>query len=191
MSKSLFSIQPAYSLTNETFNKVNLVAGASFDNGIISLSFCGGIVRDLKDETLIQCKLQSLDLDITFYVYASEIERITGIEFSHLDEKYLAYLISQHLLKYGISFERVTVGCLDFSNQPLLTKAILTAGNNNFVILVDLDKSHIDRGGLSYRKNKLPGTLRFKTSLNLFDTVLDTTEIASLTTDDVVLVYPK
>ncbi|EJL6528497.1 dimethyladenosine transferase, partial [Vibrio cholerae] len=56
MSKSLFSIQPAYSLTNETFNKVNLVAGASFDNGIVSLSFCGGIVRDLKDETLIQCK---------------------------------------------------------------------------------------------------------------------------------------
>ncbi|MQD88853.1 dimethyladenosine transferase, partial [Vibrio parahaemolyticus] len=37
----------------------------------------------------------------------------------------------------------------------------------------------------------LPGTLRLKTSLNILDTVLDTTEIASLTTDDVVLVYPK
>ncbi len=32
---------------------------------------------------------------------------------------------------------------------------------------------------------------RLKTSLNILDTVLDTTEIASLTTDDVVLVYPK
>ncbi|TNZ33370.1 dimethyladenosine transferase [Vibrio parahaemolyticus] len=42
-----------------------------------------------------------------------------------------------------------------------------------------------------YQKNKLPGTLRLKTSLNILDTVLDTTEIASLTTDDVVLVYPK
>lgn len=78
-----------------------------------------------------------------------------------------------------------------FLINHFLTKAILTVSNNNFVILVDLDESYIERGGLSYRKNKLSGTLRFKTSLNLFETLLDTTEILSLTTDDVVLVYPK
>ncbi|WP_337913857.1 dimethyladenosine transferase, partial [Vibrio cholerae] len=139
----------------------------------------------------IQCKLYSIDLDMTFYVHFSEVERIIGIEFCHLDERYLSYLISQHLLKYGISFEKIVTGFLDFSNKPVLVKSQLSVGNHKLIIYVDLDKSIIDRGGLSYRKNKLPGTLRFKTSLNLFDTVLDTTEIASLTTDDVVLVYPK
>ncbi|EKF9656050.1 dimethyladenosine transferase [Vibrio cholerae] len=191
MSKSSIFLQPAYSLTGEVFDKVNLISGSSFDNGLVSLFFDGEIVRDLKDDTYIQCKLYSIDLDMTFYVHFSEVERITGIEFCHLDERYLSYLISQHLLKYGISFEKIVTGFLDFSNKPVLVKSQLSVGNHKLIIYVDLDKSIIDRGGLSYRKNKLPGTLRFKTSLNLFDTVLDTTEIASLTTDDVVLVYPK
>lgn len=184
-------IQPAYSLSLDAANKINLIAGASFYNGSINVLFCGGVVRELEEDTLIQCKLHSLDSNIIFYVCKSEIERIIGIEFNHLDEKYLGYLISQHFLKYGISFGEVIVGYCYYSNYPLLTRAILEHGNNSVEILVDLDKSYIDRGGLFYSKNKLSGILRFKASLNIFDTVLDTAEISSLTVDDVVLVYPK
>ncbi|EID0733677.1 dimethyladenosine transferase [Vibrio parahaemolyticus] len=190
MGKTLFSLQPAYSLNSNVFSKVNILAGALFDNGIISLSFLGGIVFSPSNETLIQCKLHSFDLDMTFYVKQREIERLTGIEFSHMDEKYLSYLISQHFLKYGISFGNVSDRDLDNDNK-IFIKSMLWIDNKKIEILVDLNEINLDEGCLIYQKNKLPGTLRLKTSLNILDTVLDTTEIASLTTDDVVLVYPK
>ncbi|WP_337913837.1 hypothetical protein [Vibrio cholerae] len=43
MSKSSIFLQPAYSLTGEVFDKVNLISGSSFDNGLVSLFFDGEI----------------------------------------------------------------------------------------------------------------------------------------------------
>ncbi|ANB97485.1 hypothetical protein [Vibrio parahaemolyticus] len=192
MDKTLFSVQPAYSLNKEVFRKVNLLAGALFDNGIISLSFLGGVVFSLSNETQIQCKLHTFDLDMTFYVKKSEVERLTGIEFSHMDEKYLSYLISQQFLKYGVSFESLSDTEMGAeANKKIFIKSMLLIDNKKIEILVDLSEMNLDEGCLIYQKNKLPGTLRLKTSLNILDTVLDTAEITSLTTDDVVLVYPK
>ncbi|EGR1753123.1 dimethyladenosine transferase, partial [Vibrio parahaemolyticus] len=95
-------------------------------------------------------------------------------------------------LKYGVSFESLSDTEMGAeANKKIFIKSMLLIDNKKIEILVDLSEMNLDEGCLIYQKNKLPGTLRLKTSLNILDTVLDTAEITSLTTDDVVLVYPK
>lgn len=191
MSYSSGTIVPAYSVSEDVYRTVNDIAGAVFDNNIISLSFNGGVTKyTSSSHALIKCQLKTAYLEATLYVDKSEVERLTGFEFCYMDEKYLSYLMSQHLLKYGLYFESINVGGRELE-ESLLAKASLTLDHIKMDVMVEIDSLLVDNAMLMHRHAQLPGTLSFNTSLSLLETVLDSNEILSLSTEDVILVYPK
>ncbi|RSD30303.1 hypothetical protein [Vibrio pectenicida] len=190
MSYDALSLIPSCTISNEVANKVNFVAGMRFDNHAINLDF-----RQLKlnlgeGQDLIEISLVHMGIEAKGYLQVVEIERLLGLEIKHLDQEYIAYLITQNLAPHGVHY----VGFIDRKDSldlPLRITTSFECERLSTIMYIDVASIQVDTDYLEFKPQALSGNLKLTVSWTPFETALTTQELSTLSTDDVVLVYPK
>ncbi|GLT17474.1 dimethyladenosine transferase [Vibrio zhanjiangensis] len=190
MKYDVVNLTPSCTISNAVASKVNLVAGTCFDNHAIRMDF-----RQLKfnlgqQQDLIEISLVHMGVEAKGFLQVVEVERLLGLEIKHLDKEYVAYLITQNLAPHGVHF----VGFMDQKegrNLPLSITTVFECERLATTLYLELESIHIDADCLEAKPQALSGNLKLTVSWTPFETALTTQELSALSTDDVVLVYPK
>lgn len=176
-------------ITKAVFNKVAPIVGKVFDNDEIKLDF-GELIFNLpKSELLIAMNLVNFGIEAKVYLCTQEAQRLLGVEVKYLDEKYISYLITQNLSRIGLHFDKLV--SWDEVDNVSLIHSMLSFGEQKIDAIVDVESLKVEQAYMAMKENNISRHLNVKAELSLFETYLDSSEISSLTNDDVVLVYPK
>ncbi|MBU2895876.1 hypothetical protein [Vibrio hepatarius] len=190
MKYDAVNIIPSCTISNEVASKVNLVAGTRFDNQAINIDFRQLKLNSGEGQDWIEISLVHMGVEAKGYLQVAEIERLLGLEIKHLDKEYIAYLITQNLAPHGVHY----VGFVDQTdslNLPLRIVTIFECERITTTLYLDVESINIDGDCLEPKPQALPGDLKLTVSWTPFETALTTHELSALSTDDVVIVYPK
>lgn len=182
------TIEARYQLTSDMHDKINSIAGCQFDNRSITLDFIAPRWKRDFEEDLLEMRVVHIGIEATGYIRASEVERLIGVQVKHLENDYLAYLMTQAVATKGIHYQGY------YSNKAVtntLFESVLSCGDWQVTLYVDIQSLDIDDDYLEIQPCQLDGNLRLAVSFTPFETYLDTNEIIGLSDDDIVVVFPK
>ncbi|HDZ9263869.1 TPA: dimethyladenosine transferase, partial [Vibrio cholerae] len=171
-------------ITKAVFSKAATVAGKVFDNDEIKLDFGELIFNRPKNQSLIAMTLVNFGIEAKVYLCEQEVQRLLGVEVKYLDEKYISYLITQNLSRTGLHFDKL-VSWNEIDNISLV-HSMLSFGEQKIDVVVDIESLKAEQAYMAMKENNISRHLNVKTELSLFETYLDSSEISSLTNDDVV-----
>ena len=190
MKNHIVELIPSRIISSELASKVNRVAGMIFDNHAVKIDF-RQLKLDLSDDNdLIEISLVHMGIEAKGYLKVVEIERLLGLEIKYLDKDYVSYLITQSMAPHGVHYVGFIEG-KDSLNLPLCITTVFECERLATTLYLDAESIHIDGDCLESKPQALPGELKLTVSWTPFETALTTQELSALSTDDVVLVYPK
>ncbi|CAM3937495.1 hypothetical protein VIAQ111709_20000 [Vibrio aquimaris] len=190
MKYDAVNLIPRCTISNKVAKKVNFIAGTRFDNHAIKMDFHRLELNSVQKQDLIEINLVHMGIEAKGYLQVVEIERLLGLEIKHLDKEYVAYLITQSLAPHGVHY----VGFIDQKegrDLPLSITTVFECERLATTLYLDVESIHIDTDCLEAKPQALSGNLKLTVSWAAFETALTTQELSALSTDDVVLVYPK
>ncbi|MGF1845514.1 hypothetical protein [Vibrio lentus] len=190
MNHDIISLKPYRQLSSTVAAQINAVAGHCFDNQAIHLDFGKLVLTPKFVDELVEITLTHLGIEGTGYVRVKDIERLLGLEVKHLEKEYLEYLISMNLAKEGVQYVRF----IDKENQvalPSLMTCIFKCSRIRTTMYLVAELLDLDTEYLQPKPQRLPADLKLSVSWAPFETYLSCDELTTLSSEDVVLVYPK
>ncbi|MDN3612032.1 hypothetical protein ACFFUP_04335 [Vibrio ostreicida] len=190
MNQDTFSLIPRRHLSREVVAQINLVAGHLFDNQAIHLDFSHLVLAPDFDDELVEISLTHLGVETKGYLRLKEVERLLGLPVKHLDKEYLSYLIAQNLAEYGVQYVSF-VTRENVESLPALMACVFVCQRIKTTLYLNVESLDVDAEYLEAKAQSLSGNLKLSVSWSPFETYLSSDELTALSSDDVVLVYPK
>ncbi|WP_318452409.1 hypothetical protein [Photobacterium leiognathi] len=190
MDHDIISLKSYCQLNRSVMLKIKTVAGCCFDNQAIHLDFGKLVFKPESVGDLVEITLTHLGIEGTGYLKIKDIERLLGIEVKHLDREYLSYIIAHHFAKEGVQFVRY-ISQDHLIELPLLITCIFRCSCLSTTLYIPLEGLEIEEKYLQHKPQNLPSDLRLSVSWAPFETYLSQNELSMLSSQDLILVYPK
>lgn len=190
MNHDIISLKSYRQISNNVAAQINTVAGHCFDNQAIHLDFGKLVLKPEFVDELVEITLTHIGIDATGYLRIRDIQRLLGLEVKHLDRGYLAYLIAQSLAEEGVQYVRF-IGQEDLVDLPLLMTCIFQCSRISTTLYLVPEGLDIDTEYLQSKPQCLPKGIQLSVSWTPFETYLSHDELSTLSSEDLVLLYPK
>lgn len=189
MNNHITTIEAALNLTSESAEAVNRVAGHVFDNGSVEIDFHGVQIDVQPSKNRFKFNLSHQGIEAQGWITSETVQRLLEIDIRHLEPEYISYCLARKASKYGVSSFRYEEDVASTS-QPYI-RASFFLGEMSVEGTLNVSTLYVDGTFLRVKKKVLSDQLKLSVSWAPFETTLTAEELSALTSQDLVLVFPK
>ncbi|WP_061007956.1 hypothetical protein [Vibrio sp. CUB2] len=189
MNIQIATIEANVTFSRASMESINRVAGQVFDNGAIEIEFQGVHADFQPTKNSVMFQLSHQGIEVQGIITTETVQRLLAVEVQHLEPEYVSYLLAQQAAKYGISSIRYEEHP-GSTPQPLMN-ASFRLGETTVIGALSVPTLFIEDTFLRPKQQILSDQLKLSVSWAPFETALNAEEITALTSQDLVLVFPK